>query len=93
MSSILLEQTDATEELSKAGVSIWLDDINRENLHNNQFGRLLKEYDVVGVTTNPTIFATALAKGNAYDEQLGQLKGSGLSVEDAVFEITTPRCG
>lgn len=89
MSSILLEQTDATEELSKAGVSIWLDDINRENLHNNQFGRLLKEYDVVGVTTNPTIFATALAKGNAYDEQLEQLKGSGLSVEDAVFEITT----
>jgi transaldolase len=81
--------TNATADLSAAGVSIWLDDINRENLQNDKLERLIEERNVVGVTTNPTIFATALSKGNAYDEQLEQLKGNDLSVEDAVFEITT----
>jgi transaldolase len=44
---------------------------------------------VVGVTTNPTIFAGALAKGQAYDEQVAQLAAAGTSAADAVFEITT----
>jgi transaldolase len=43
----------------------------------------------VGVTTNPTIFATALATGNAYDSKVAQLAAKGTSVHDAVFEIIT----
>ncbi len=44
---------------------------------------------MVGVTTNPTIFASALAKGNAYDEQLRQSAEAGMDVDQALFELTT----
>jgi transaldolase len=44
---------------------------------------------VVGVTTNPTIFAAALAKGDRYDAQLGQLAELGASTETAIFTVTT----
>jgi transaldolase len=40
------------------------------------------------VTTNPTIFASALANGEAYDQQVRELAQRGASVEDAVREIT-----
>ena len=62
-----------TRALSDAGVSIWLDDLSRERLTSGSLRTLIDEYDVVGVTTNPTIFASALADGADYAEQLGTL--------------------
>ena len=62
--------TDALAQLSEAGVSVWLDDLSRELLNDGSLQRLIDEKHVVGVTTNPTIFASALSKGDAYDEQL-----------------------
>jgi transaldolase len=81
--------TDALAQLSEAGVSIWLDDLSRELLRSGDLQRLLDTKSVVGVTTNPTIFASALAKGDAYDEQLREIAGSGTDVDRAVFELTT----
>ena len=78
-----------TAELSAAGVSIWLDDLSRERIATGGLQKLIAEKNVVGVTTNPTIFATALSKGEAYDEQVTKLAAAGVSVEDAIFEITT----
>ncbi|MGN6425772.1 MAG: transaldolase [Leifsonia sp.] len=78
-----------TAELSAAGVSIWLDDLSRERIASGGLQKLIAEKNVVGVTTNPTIFATALSKGEAYDEQVTKLAAAGVSVEDAIFEITT----
>jgi transaldolase len=78
-----------TAQLSAAGVSIWLDDLSRERINSGGLQALIAEKNVVGVTTNPTIFATALSKGEAYDEQVKQLAAAGKDVTDAVFEITT----
>ncbi|MFF1878855.1 transaldolase [Leifsonia sp. NPDC058230] len=78
-----------TAQLSAAGVSIWLDDLSRERITTGGLQKLIAEKNVVGVTTNPTIFATALSKGEAYDEQVKQLAAAGTNVTDAVFEITT----
>ncbi|RDV44673.1 transaldolase [Leifsonia sp. ku-ls] len=78
-----------TAALSAAGVSIWLDDLSRERINSGSLQQLIAEKNVVGVTTNPTIFAAALSKGEAYDEQVRQLAASGVSVDDAIFEITT----
>jgi transaldolase len=78
-----------TAQLSAAGVSIWLDDLSRERINTGGLQKLIAEKNVVGVTTNPTIFAAALSKGEAYDEQVKQLAGAGKNVTDAVFEITT----
>ncbi|QJY48511.1 transaldolase [Pseudonocardia broussonetiae] len=79
---------DRLQALADAGVSIWLDDLSRERLQSGNLRELITESHVVGVTTNPTIFAGALAKGEAYDQQVRDLAGRGASVEDAVREIT-----
>ncbi|MGH1522604.1 transaldolase [Leifsonia sp. L25] len=78
-----------TAELSAAGVSIWLDDLSRERIATGGLQKLIAERNVVGVTTNPTIFAAALSKGEAYDAQVKELAAAGTSVEDAIFQITT----
>ncbi len=78
-----------TAQLSAAGVSIWLDDLSRERIQTGGLQKLIDEKNVVGVTTNPTIFAAALSKGEAYDAQVRELAAAGVSVSDAVFEITT----
>ncbi|MDJ0335123.1 transaldolase [Salinibacterium sp. G-O1] len=78
-----------TAALSAAGVSIWLDDLSRERINSGGLQQLIAERNVVGVTTNPTIFATALAKGEAYDAQVAELAAAGKTVTEAVFEITT----
>lgn len=81
--------TSPLTALSAAGVSIWLDDLSRDRIASGGLQKLIDDRNVVGVTTNPTIFAGALAKGDAYDEQVSQLAASGVSVTEAVFEITT----
>jgi len=78
-----------TAQLSAAGVSIWLDDLSRERIASGGLARLIADRNVVGVTTNPTIFAGALAKGEAYDAQVAELAAAGRNVTEAVFEITT----
>jgi transaldolase len=80
---------DRLQALADAGVSIWLDDLSRERLESGNLASLVAESGVVGVTTNPTIFASALAKGDRYTEQVKMLKASGADVATTVFEITT----
>ena len=78
-----------TQELSELGVSIWLDDLSRERIASGGLQRLIDERNVVGVTTNPTIFAGALANGDAYAEQVAELAAAGADADEAVFRITT----
>ncbi|MFI7588998.1 transaldolase [Spongisporangium articulatum] len=79
----------AIDALAENGVSVWLDDLSRELLEGGDLKRLIAEKGVVGVTSNPTIFASALAKGDRYEEQVKGLVGAGADTERAVFEITT----
>ena len=81
--------TDVLGELTQAGVSVWLDDISRERLRTGNLAALIRDFHVRGVTSNPTIFANALAKGDAYDEQIKDLAIRGVSVEEAARMITT----
>ncbi|GAB3609643.1 transaldolase [Humibacter ginsengiterrae] len=78
-----------TARLAAEGVSIWLDDLSRDLITSGGLQKLIDTRNVVGVTSNPTIFATALSKGDAYDEQVRQLAAEGKDVHEAVFEITT----
>ncbi|NUT10283.1 MAG: transaldolase [Nonomuraea sp.] len=81
--------SDNLNKLSGQGVSIWLDDISRERLRTGNLEQLIREKNVVGVTSNPTIFAGALSKGDAYNAQLHDLAVRGVTVEEAVRAITT----
>ncbi len=80
--------TDRLAELSAAGVAVWLDDLSRVRLTTGSLDRMRREQHVVGVTTNPTIFAKALADADAYDQQLKDLAAQGVTVEEAVRLLT-----
>ena len=62
--------SERLNSLSEAGVSIWLDDLSRERIETGNLADLVKNSSVVGVTTNPTIFAAAMSDGERYDDQL-----------------------
>jgi transaldolase len=81
--------SDHLQELTEAGVSIWLDDLSRERLETGNLADLIKNDNVVGVTTNPSIFAAALADGERYDDQVRQLAAEGADVDKTVFALTT----
>ena len=49
--------SERLKALADAGVSIWLDDLSRERIETGNLAELIKDSYVVGVTTNPTIFA------------------------------------
>jgi transaldolase len=80
---------DPLARLSAQGVSVWLDDLSRELLAGGRLSSLIADRHVVGITTNPTIFAAALSKGDRYDQQLQELAGQGADAETAVFAVTT----
>jgi transaldolase len=80
--------TDRLAELSAAGVAVWLDDLSRVRLTSGSLDKLRREQHVVGVTTNPSIFAKALSDAEAYDAQLKDLAAQGVSVEEAVRLLT-----
>jgi transaldolase len=81
--------SDRLKSLADAGVSIWLDDLSRERIETGNLADLVATSSVVGVTTNPTIFASAIANGERYDGQVSQLVASGADVDKVVFELTT----
>jgi transaldolase len=61
---------NSLQQLHDAGVSIWLDFIERTMVHNGDLDRRVREDALTGMTSNPTIFEKALAEGSAYDAQL-----------------------
>jgi transaldolase len=79
---------DRLAELAAAGVSIWLDDLSRQRLNSGNLSELIRDKHVVGVTSNPTIFAKALQNAEDYDEQVRGLADRGASVEDTIREVT-----
>ena len=78
-----------TQQLSDAGVSIWLDDLSRGRLKTGTLQKLIEEKNVVGVTTNPSIFHAAITTCHDYDDVIAKEAAAGASIEETIFEITT----
>ncbi|EFA23087.1 transaldolase [Bifidobacterium gallicum] len=79
--------TEATQRISDNGVSIWLDDLSRTRIESGNLQELIANDNVVGVTTNPSIFQKALSQVGPYDAQLKEL--GKVDVETAIRELTT----
>ncbi len=77
----------ATQQLHDAGQSLWIDDITRDMLDSGRLGNLIAEFSVTGLTSNPTIFEKAIAKGGKYDDAIQPLVRRGLSDEALFFEL------
>ena len=69
-----MTQNPNLKALSAEGVSVWLDDLSRDRLQSGNLQDLIDTMSVVGVTTNPSIFQAALSTGNAYDDQVTELR-------------------
>lgn len=64
-------------ELGDLGQSVWLDAIRRSWLGaDGLLAQLRDAGEVTGLTSNPTIFAQALAEDEAYASQLAELRGA-----------------
>ncbi|MBN1093102.1 transaldolase [Blastococcus sp. TML/M2B] len=83
-----MAQNEKLAELSSAGVAVWLDDLSRDRIRSGNLQSLVDEHSVVGVTTNPTIFAAAISGSESYDDQLHALAVRQVSVEEALRTIT-----
>ena len=81
--------TDRLAQLSAAGVAVWLDDLSRGRLSTGGLDKLRRESHVVGVTSNPTIFAKALSDADEYADQVKDLAARGVDVEEATRMLTT----
>jgi transaldolase len=83
-----MAQNEKLAELSAAGVAVWLDDLSRDRIASGNLQSLVDEHSVVGVTTNPTIFAAAIHGSDLYNDQLHALAIRQVSVEEALRTIT-----
>ncbi|MBT8228423.1 MAG: transaldolase [Dactylosporangium sp.] len=81
--------SERLSRLSAAGVAVWLDDLSRKRLASGDLDHLRRDHAVVGVTTNPTIFASALADPGPYTDQIRDLAARGVSVDEATRMLTT----
>ena len=81
--------TSPLAQVAANGVSIWLDDLSRTRISSGALADLITSRNVVGVTTNPTIFAQSIGKGEGYEAQVSELAQSGATASEAIFEITT----
>lgn len=80
---------ERTAALSQAGVSIWLDDLSRTRIESGQLAELIDTLNVVGVTTNPTIFQNAIGSGVGYAERIAECAKQGLDAASTITELTT----
>jgi len=79
--------TQSTQSLASLGVSIWLDDLSKDRLTSGSLSELMATHNVVGVTSNPTIFAGSVAGSDSYSDAIGEMSTAGVHAEEAVFRI------
>ena len=76
-------------QLSDLGVAIWLDDLDRHRIESGNLAELIATKNVVGVTTNPSIFEKALTSGvKEYSDQIAQLRRDNVDVDAAIRALT-----
>jgi transaldolase len=76
----------ATQALHDQGQSLWLDNITRGLLDSGQIQRYITDYDVTGLTSNPSIFDKAIESGD-YDDDIRAKSAQGRHGEDLFFDL------
>jgi len=67
------------KELNHFGQSIWFDNISRSLVTTGELERMMDEYAVTGITSNPSIFEKAISSGNDYDNDIRDAVAGGLN--------------
>ena len=75
------------QQLRQLGQSLWLDNITRALLDSGTLAQYIGEYDLTGLTSNPTIFDEAIGNSDAYDDAIRQKHTAGLDGEALFTEL------
>src|SRR5204863_720094 len=73
--------------LTSLGTSVWLDQIRRSLIEGGELQRLIDEYSLRGVTSNPAIFEKAILGSDDYDDELREMAGEGLGPREIYENI------
>lgn len=88
--------TNNVAAIKQFGQKIWLDNISRKFLVSGDLTKLIQEDGICGLTSNPAIFYKAISSDPQYQDQLKQLKNSGLNLlkryEKIVIEDIKEAC-
>jgi transaldolase len=76
-----------TTQLHKLGQSLWLDNITRDLLLSGTLQRYVRDFEVSGLTSNPTIFEHAMRNTHLYDDDIRAASEHGRSGEALFFEL------
>src|ERR1700744_6566491 len=80
--------SSALIDLAKAGVSVWLDDLSRPLIETGGLAKMVEDGEIVGITTNPTIFAKAIGAGSGYQDQVRELALRGMAIGETLRLLT-----
>ncbi len=78
----------ALNDLAHTKVSVWLDDLSRGRINSGSLAHMVEAGEIVGITTNPTIFAKAIGAGSGYEEQLRDLALRGTAIGETLRLLT-----
>ncbi len=76
-----------SEALKQAGQSAWYDNIERGMLIDGEMARMIRDGEVYGVTSNPSIFEKSIGTSAAYDDTLQSMAWSGLTKDQIYLEL------
>lgn len=77
-------------DISSFGQQIWLDNLSRELIKSGSLEKLIKEDNIEGVTSNPSIFYKAISSDKHYKEDLEKVKSSNLNLEERYESLVIP---
>jgi transaldolase len=76
-----------TRALKEKGQSIWLDNITRKMIDDGTLSHYIDELSVTGLTSNPSIFDSAIAKTSYYDSSIAEAGGNDITDEELFFSL------
>jgi transaldolase/glucose-6-phosphate isomerase len=85
--SVTVGVNERLAALTAAGTSVWLDQIRRSMIEGGELQRLIDEYSLRGVTSNPAIFEKAILGSSDYDDQIVELAEAGKGAREIYDEI------
>ena len=74
-------------QLFEAGVSPWIDNLNRATFSDGSLAKMIADDGVRGQTSNPSIFQNSIAKGTIYDEEIAAMGKAGKNEEEIVWKL------
>ena len=80
--------SQALRDLAAAGVAVWLDDLSRPRIRSGDLARSVERGEIVGITTNPTIFTKAIGAGSGYEDQVRDLALRGTAIGETLRLLT-----